>query len=34
MVEGLASPAGRLEDDLQVFAQLALADEVGQTPRT
>ena len=30
VVDGLAAPAGRLEDDAEVLLQLALADEVGE----
>jgi hypothetical protein len=33
VVDGLAAPAGRLDDDRQVLLQLALADEVGEQPR-
>ena len=33
MVDGLAAPAGRLDDDAEVLLQLALADELGEQAR-
>ena len=33
VVDGLAAPAGRLEDDAEVLLQLALTDELGEPPR-
>ena len=33
VVDGLAAPAGRLDDDAEVLLQLALADELGEQAR-
>ena len=33
VVDGLAAPPGRLDDDAEVLLQLALADELGQPAR-
>ncbi len=33
VVDGLATPAGRLDDDAEVLLQLALADELGESAR-
>ena len=33
VVDGLAAPPGRLDDDAEVLLQLALADELGEAAR-